>query len=219
MSIAGMDSVSSNGNPLYGTSNVLAKEDFLKLLVAQLQAQDPLKPMESTEFTAQLAQFSSLEQLSNINDNLQYLQLYQSSINNAQAVAFIGKNVEAIGNSIQLTNGVSDDMLFDLASDANAVFINIFDSSGKFIKAIESGPYNAGEQSIAWDGTDKDGNNVSDGEYDFEVVATDANGDEIQTTTFITAAVTGVTFIDGTTYLLAGDKKIPVGNVIKVHGG
>ena len=78
----------------------LGKDDFLKLFVAQLENQDPLSPMESTEFTAQLAQFSSLEQLTNANQNLEYLLMYQSSMNNAEAVNFIGNTVKASGNSI-----------------------------------------------------------------------------------------------------------------------
>ena len=75
----------------------LGKADFLNLLIAQLQHQDPLNPLESTEFTAQLAQFTSLEQLTNINTNLQQLQQYQSSMNDNQAVAFIGKVVDSKG--------------------------------------------------------------------------------------------------------------------------
>ena len=72
---------------------ILGKDDFLSLLVAQLQHQDPLNPAEGTEFTAQLAQFSSLEQLSNINDNLENMELFQTSMTNSQAVSYIGKEI------------------------------------------------------------------------------------------------------------------------------
>ena len=85
----------------------LGKDDFLKLFVAQLQNQDPLSPMESTEFTSQLAQFSSLEQLTNVNQNLDYLLMYQSSMNNAEAINFIGSTVKASGSSIGVKDGES----------------------------------------------------------------------------------------------------------------
>jgi len=115
---------------------VLGKEDFLKLLVEQLKNQDPLNPMESTEFTAQLAQFSSLEQLTNMNESLEYSQLYQSSINNAQAVGFIGKTVKATGDSINVKDGISNQIQFDLARDAETVNIHIYDSSDNLVNIL-----------------------------------------------------------------------------------
>ena len=104
----------------------LGKDDFLKLFVAQLQNQDPLSPMESTEFTSQLAQFSSLEQLTNMNQNLDYLLMYQASMNNAEAINFIGSTVKASGNSISVKDGESDQIQFDLAADAaDAMFTSM----------------------------------------------------------------------------------------------
>ena len=82
---------------------VLGKDDFLHLLITQLQNQDPLNPTDHTEFTAQLAQFSSLEQLNNVNDNLEALQNYQASTNNSQAVSLLGKEITTNGNFLQLT--------------------------------------------------------------------------------------------------------------------
>ena len=96
MTISAVDASTSQNMELTAmTSKVMDKDDFLNLLITQLQNQDPLNPTDSTEFTAQLAQFSSLEQLNNVNQNLQTLQLYQASINNAQTVSFIGKEVTA----------------------------------------------------------------------------------------------------------------------------
>lgn len=77
------------------TGKSLGKEDFLKLLTNQLRNQDPLKPMDSTAFTAQLAQFSSLEQLFNINNGIEQMLSFQGSMNNGMAVDFIGKTVAA----------------------------------------------------------------------------------------------------------------------------
>ncbi|UCF85306.1 MAG: flagellar hook assembly protein FlgD [Desulfobacteraceae bacterium] len=217
MSITGLEGVSSAANPISSPgSDFLGKDAFLYMFISQLRAQDPLNPMESTEFTAQLAQFSSLEQLNNVNANLEFLQLYQASINNSQAVSFIGKTINAFGNSTGVIDGVADQIHFELAHDANDVLVHIYDSDGNLVKTIESGTLNAGEQAVEWDGTDNEGNEVTDGTYTFEVVATDTEGNPITATTFITALVNGVSFKDGTTYLLAGDQEIPIGSVFKV---
>ena len=195
---------------------VLGKDDFLMLLVEQLKNQDPLNPMESTEFTAQLAQFSSLEQLTNMNESLQYSQLYQSSINNAQAVGFIGKTIKASGDSINVKDGMSGQIQFDLAGNAETVNIHIYDSSDNLVKTINCGALNDGEQSMAWDGTHDNGETVPDGTYTFVVSAADAGGETIEASTYITAEVTGVTFKDGNAYLLAGDIEISMSDVIEV---
>ncbi len=93
-------------------TDVLGKDDFLQLLVAQLQNQDPLKPMESTEFTAQLAQFSSLEQLYNVNENLDDLGSNQLAMNNTQTISMIGKSAWAYGNIIQKSDAIAYPDLF-----------------------------------------------------------------------------------------------------------
>ena len=217
MSIYPVDASNSNTSGVTSSKdNALGKNDFLNLLVAQLQNQDPLSPMDSTAFTSQLAEFSSLEQLSNVNENLEYLQMYQASINNAQAVSFIGKNIDALGSSIKLESGENEEIHFELSQDSSSVFINIYDETGSLVKYIENGPLGEGKQSVEWDGTDNGGNPLPEGIYKFEVMAVNANGDKVQTATYISDRVTGVTFKNGVTYLLAGGMKIPIGDVIEV---
>lgn len=217
MSITGLDPVVTTNSELFAQkTEVLGKDDFLKMLVVQLQNQDPLNPMEGTEFTAQLAQFSSLEQLNNVNENIEYLHLYQASLNNSQVVSFIGKTIKASGNSIDVTGGVSEGANFKLAGDASTVFVSIYGPAGNFVKTIEAGALAGGDHNTDWDGTDSAGNHVSDGIYTFEVVAVDVDGNTVGTTTFVTGEVSGVTFKDGTAYLLTGDRQIPVGSVIEV---
>ena len=199
--------------------STVGKDEFLTLLVTQLQYQDPLNPMEGTEFTAQLAQFSSLEQLTNVNDNLEYLQLYQASLNNAQAVNFIGKTVKASGDSVSVTGGAAEKIQFDLAGDASAAYVYVYDSAGNPVKTIECGALNAGGHSVEWDGTNDDGDGISDGAYTFDVAATDADGNTVGASKFIEAKITGVTFEEGTTCLLSGDVRIAMGDVIEVTEG
>jgi len=120
MSIIGLEPVTVDSSTFQTSEdNTLGKDDFLNLLITQLQNQDPLSPMDSTEFSAQLAQFSSLEQLSNVNENLETLLLYQGSLNNSQAVSFIGKTITASGDSVLITDGIPDNIHFELAGDAS----------------------------------------------------------------------------------------------------
>jgi len=220
MSIYPVDASNSNTSGVSTSKDsALGKDDFMNLLVAQLQNQDPLNPMDSTAFTSQLAEFSSLEQLSNVNENLENLQMYQSSINNAQAVSFIGKDIDALGDSIQLESSESEEIHFELSADSSSVFINIYDEAGSLVKNIENGLLGEGKQSVEWDGTDNNGNTLSGGNYRFEVMAVDANGDRVQTATYISDRVTGVTFKNGVTYLMAGGIQIPLGDVSEVFEG
>ena len=148
-------------------------------MITQLQNQDPLNPTDSTEFTAQLAQFSSLEQLNNVNDNLEQLQNFQASANNSQAVSLLGKEITANGNFLQLTDGEPIGCDFSLDRDAATVVVNIYDSTGGFVKAFESEDLAAGQHTLFWDGTDRNGNPAKDGNYTFEILAADANGQNV----------------------------------------
>ena len=195
---------------------VLGKDDFLLLLVTQLQNQDPLNPADHTEFTAQLAQFSSLEQLNNVNDNLEELQNYQASTNNSQAVSLLGKEITANGNFLQLIDGGPVGLDLSLSEDAATVVATIYDRSGGFVKSLENQNVVAGEQTLFWDGTDKDGNPAVDGSYTFEIQAADADGHDIKTKTFFTGTVDKVAFENNTPFLISGDQKIALGDVIQV---
>jgi len=109
----------------------------LKLFMAQMQYQNPLEPLKGTEFTAQLAQFSQLEQMWNINENLKNNQLFLDSLNNAQAVNFIGKNIKAVGNSVYLKEGDSAFIYYKLKEDAAKVFVHIYDTNGNLATTLE----------------------------------------------------------------------------------
>lgn len=194
----------------------LDKDAFLRLLTTQLQNQDPLNPTDSTEFTAQLAQFSSLEQLSNVNATLNTLKLYEASTNNAQAVGFIGKDIVANGKSIEMKGAQSVSCDYELPAAAKRVVVTIYDATGNFVRDYEKTALAAGKQSLAWDGRDRNGNPVADGAYTFEVQAVDQKGAKIDATTFSKGTVTGVTFEDGITYLVTGRNKTAIGAVTQV---
>ena len=197
-------------------SSVMDKDDFLNLLITQLQHQDPLKPTDSTEFTAQLAQFSSLEQLNNVNDNLLELQNFQASINNAQAVSLIGKDITAKGNFVQLTDDRPVGCSISLDNDAAVAVVNIYDGADEFVKAFESQNLSAGQHTLFWDGTDEHGNRAANGNYTFEAMASDAKGENIQATTYFNGTVNKVTFKNNLSYVITDNQKIALGDVVQV---
>ena len=198
------------------SQSVLGKDDFLNLLVAQLRNQDPLKPMESTEFTAQLAQFSSLEQLYNVNDNLGTLEGSQAAMHNNQAVSMIGKTAWARGSIIQKSDNAPVDLHFGLGQEASETMIYIYDAQGTYVKTISAGSMQAGSHLVPWDGTNDDGTAVPDGNYQFEVLAGGAEGNTVPSETFVVGAVTGVTFDQGTAHLQVNDLSVPLSSVVRV---
>jgi flagellar basal-body rod modification protein FlgD len=180
--------------------NSMGKEDFLRLLLKQLSHQDPLNPMDSTEFTSQLTQFSSLEQLSNIGKTLDDVLSFQQSTHNAQVTNMIGKSVKVDGNSIDL-RGLAD-VDYNLLADATQVKLTITDGSGKIVMSRDLGAQVSGSQSVIWDGKDLSGNQLPDGTYSFAIEAADINGNPVSAETSSSGVVTGVYFEDGLTYLV-----------------
>ena len=212
-----VESSSTNGAMLSTSqSKVLNKDDFLNLLIAQLQHQDPLNPADSTEFTAQLAQFSSLEQLGNVNDNLLELKNFQASINNSQAVTLIGKSITANGNSIQLGDDVPVQIDFTLEEPAAQIVVSIYDGAGNYVAELKSTDQSAGFHSLSWNGTDNDGKRLANGNYTFTIQAEDGAGQAIKATGYYSGTVDKVIYEGNTSYLISGNQKIALGNVIAV---
>ena len=217
MITSALDSTTAAGTTLPAfKSNVLDKDDFLHLLITQLQHQDPLNPTDSVEFTAQLAQFSSLEQLGNVNDNLKELKNFQASINNSQAVSLIGKDITAKGSHLRLTDARPVECQFSLDEDAAVAVISIYDHTGEFVKSFEGQKLSAGSQTMTWDGLDKNGNRMADGDYTFEILAADATGRDVGATTFNNGTVDKVIFENNQSYLVSGNQTIALGDVIQV---
>ena len=195
----------------------LDRDDFLRLLVAQLEHQDPLNPADPQEFAAQLAQFSSLEQMMNINKNLQTLTMLQASINNAQAVSIVGHEIKAVGRSISLKGGQASKIDFNLAGNAQTVQIQITDSSGVLVRTMDLGARQSGAQECQWDGRDNAGNVAADGSYTYAITASDSQGAPVAADTYTTGVVTGVVFKDGVTNLDLGGQLIALADVLEIH--
>ncbi len=219
-----VNSVNNNSlsNAVSSTSSnaSLDKNAFLKLMIEQLKSQDPLNPTDSTQFTSQLAQFSSLEQLSNINESIQNsinanLQLTQS-INNTLAPSLINKSIKLDQNTIKYSGQSNVNIGYELPSNADSVVINIYDKYGNVVKTINDAENSSGDHKLSWDFTDNNGSTVSSGTYTFDVVATDLNGEDITANAFIYGQIEAVRYTDGGTKLIVDGFEYDLSDVAEI---
>jgi len=197
----------------------MGKDDFLKLLVTQMQNQDPLNPMDNTQFVAQLAQFTSLEELHNISSGMENLAVAQYSQSSSQAVNLIGKDILAGGNWIDHQEGSSDMVEFDLAANASTITIQIEDENGTIVRTVELGGHEEGRVEWTWDGLDDDGNPMASGEYTYSVNAKDIDGEEVATQLYVQGRVKSVNFTGGIPMVVIGEREISLGDIVEVQEG
>lgn len=202
-SISGINndtSASAAADALTSTSSSqnLGKDAFLKLLVAQISHQDPLKPMDDTAFVAQLAQFSSLEQSMGINTRLDTLSAQEQGIANTQLSALVGKNVTVKGSITTLASaGIGAPVSFSLNGSAATVDVNLSDSSGRTVRTVHLPAQAAGLVRMTWDGRNDSGIALPPGAYAISVVAKDISGAPVEATQETTGVVTSVGFEQG----------------------
>ncbi|MCP3941208.1 MAG: flagellar hook capping protein [Desulfobacteraceae bacterium] len=194
------DAYKSEADKAGETSDALGKDDFLTMLVAQLENQDPLNPMDGTDFSAQLAQFSQLEQLMNLNASMTTLASSFSTESQKDMMSYIGKQVSGNVDSMQVENGGVSGGFFSLAQNAD-IIVNISDSSGKTIKTLYQGGKPPGAHLIEWDGTDADGDAVVDGTYKYSVLANTGSGYQ-EMPTSVTGVVDGIAYSNEIPYLV-----------------
>jgi flagellar basal-body rod modification protein FlgD len=169
---------------------VMGKEDFLKLLVAQLQNQDPLSPDDPTAFTAQLAQFSSLEQLTTLNASMDKLVSSNTSSQSLSTLSTIGKDVAYAGSSFNFT-GDSMQLGYKLDGAASAVTLDL-QLNGATVATLEGKGLGAGNHYMTWDGLTKDGVQAAAGNYKIVLQAKAADGKSVAASPLIRSEVTGV---------------------------
>lgn len=222
-----MEIQSTTGAAMVATSsqapeagNALGRDDFMRLLMTQMQAQDPLEPMDNTQFTAQLAQFSSLENLEAMTGSMNNMAVSQAANTSALMVSFIGKTVDVTRPEIVVEGGSAGPVGFTLPQEAASVEITIVDESGKVVRRIDAGQLGEGANEVNWDGLDDDGNPVADGTYTARVEAEDDAGEKIEASMRMGRTVTGVTFNGGVPMLmLEGDSVVSLGEVVEVTEG
>jgi flagellar basal-body rod modification protein FlgD len=211
------DYYSSAGLSAEKKNDILGRNQFLQLLVAQLQHQDPLNPLDGTDFSAQLAQFSSLEQLFNMNDSLGKIEQSLDAQKTENVLDYIGKNVTTGDNdTIFMMEGEPIAGTYTLENRAD-VTISIYDYAGFEVCSYYAGRKDPGEYSVDWNGMDNNGDIVGDGEYTYTIEGRNEQGYAVPVETHVTGTVTGVTYKNDTPFLIMGDRLVSIDSIIEVR--
>ena len=190
-------------------------DTFLKLLTAQLQNQDPLEPMDSSKFTEQLVQYSSVEQGIYTNKNLETLIALQQGGGLGSAVNYIGREVAAINSEAALSGGEAN-WSYSLPREAASVSLTVMDANGKTVFS-GTGPTTAGANAVAWDGRTNAGAAAPDGVYTLSVKALDAAGATLNTPITLKGRVDSVSTLDGEVLLNVGGVSLRLSDVTAVR--
>jgi flagellar basal-body rod modification protein FlgD len=216
--ISGLGNTSSAASPSTSDpqgSNAMGKDAFMKLLVASLQNQDPTAPNDPNQFIAQLAQFSSLEQLQTANTTLESLLTAQTSSSQFNTVNMVGKDALVQTRKATLTADGSAQLTANLSASSASTTLVVTNAAGTQVASVNLGALPAGESPVTWDGT-ANGTHVPAGDYTLTVAAADGAGKSIPVDQTARRRIDGVSFKGGSAVLLMGTDQVPLANVLEV---
>jgi len=200
------------------SNRALGESDFMTLLITQLQNQDPLSPMEGTEFATQLAQFSSLDEAKKTTAGITELQNYLNSLNNFSSLSLLGKDIEFDGNTLFHEEGTGTEISFNLPTVAD-VSIRIYDEAGNLVSSqLQSPAMQPGRQTLEWNGRDDTGLVLPTGNYLYELDALDSATNGPVTASLIQRGmVDEVAFQNGVSMLRVDDRWIPLSDIQSIY--
>jgi flagellar basal-body rod modification protein FlgD len=214
-----VDSVSgsSNTSALSGSRTTIAEnfDTFLNILTTQLKNQNPLDPLDTNQFTAQLVQFTGVEQQLKTNEFLESLLQTTQSTGKTDAVSYIGREITAAGTTAELKNGGATWAFNAEAQVANAT-VTIKNANGRVVYT-EAGSLDKGPGNFLWTGKGSDGNTQPDGTYTIEIKGTNLSGNTIKVSTSTVGIVTAVDFSGAQPILTVGTSKILLSDVTNVR--
>jgi flagellar basal-body rod modification protein FlgD len=194
-------------------------DTFLTLLTTQLKNQDPLSPMDSTQFTQQMVQMTGVEQQLLTNDLLSKL-VANSNSGISTAVSLIGKEVRAVSDTAALQGGKAD-WVYDLDQDAQEVKVEVVDATtGATVHSstLSGDALKAGEHTFTWDGKDRSGRALPNGgSYKLRITTKDTTGETIPTAVYIQGVVSGVEQADGQTLLTINGARVTWDKVASIY--
>jgi len=207
-------------SPAAGTSSTAQQElagnfdTFLKLLTTQLQNQDPTAPMDSSQFTQQLVEFSQVEQQIDTNTNLKSLITLGQNQTSSYAMSYLGKNVVMTNGQQALSNGTAD-WTYGLNNDAASTTLTVTNSSGKIVYSAP-GATGAGTHDFPWNGQDNNGNHLPDGTYTLGVSSVASDGSAVTTSVASKGLVSGIDMSGTSPQLVIGTMEVPLTNATLV---
>ena len=190
-------------------------DDFLSLLTIQLQNQDPLSPMDTTEFTNQLVAFAGVEQQINSNEKLDALVNFGLANVNTQALGYVGLQANYQATELYYDGERPVDISYVVDGTAVEADIRIVNENGETVRIIP-GETGAGRKDFVWDGLEDNGQPAEEGTYQVRVDAINSDGTPLNSQILVSGIVRGVESQDGRALLLIGERAVPIGNVINV---
>lgn len=197
-------------------SDSLGKDDFLKLMMAQMTHQDPLNPMDSKGMMNQLTAMGSLEQLMNINKGVDRLNKVQGDIARSSAFSFLDKDVTARGGLVKVTDGNPPGMQYSIPRDAESVQVFVSDANGKPVRTLDLGAQGPGSHSVTWDVRDDKGKPVPDGPYHYTVSAVTSDKQELPVQLYTRGKVSGLRFENGHHMLKVNGENVDIKDVVEM---
>ena len=198
-----------------GANTKLGKDAFLKLLVAQMQNQDPLNPQSNEEFVAQLSQFTQVEQLMDLSTQFDGMYLAMNSVNNTSMTQLLGKEVIALGDQFYHDGGDTE-LHYNAAANTQGSKLTIYDESGSVVWSGAGGALTEGEGSITWDGKNMDGRELPPGKYRFSLSGFDGNGDIVDIQELMVGLVDGMSYETGVPLPSIHDIEFSLGQIMRV---
>ncbi len=219
LDISRLQSLGIATQPRTQESSELGQDDFLRIMLAQLENQDPTSPLEGNEFLSQITQFSIAEGVSGLNDSFSNLTNSLTSNQALQASALVGRSVLVPGDTAELSEGRTLQGRATLLEGANSVTVDIFNQGGELVNTLHLGPQSAGNVDFTWDGLTNGGTPAEQGAY--RVIArANVGGTEQALSTLISARVDSVTLQNGGGSLevnLAGIGPVSFSSVVEIR--
>ncbi len=187
-----LKSIGVSAKPQAKATDQLGQQDFLKLMTAQIQQQDPFKPAENGDFLSQIAQFGTVDGIKNLEKSFSD---FASSINSSQAVqasSLVGRSIVVSSDSFSFTPGKNANLQVDVSNSSTSVTVDIMDNNGQVLKTINLGQQSKGNVDFSWDGTLDNGTTVPAGTYMLKARAL-IGGQTVAMQTSVTEKVDSVT--------------------------
>lgn len=219
MAVSGVSNAPSTSTaPATRGSQELGKDQFMRLMLTQMQNQDPTAPVDNQQMIAQMAQFSTLELMQRTEQIMSSQLMAQAAANQQQAIGLVGKNVVTKADSIELSStGERPEISMQLPERSSALTVTIVDKEGREVRHINAGVQDAGPFAVPWDGRDDNGNPLPDGEYTVKVNAINSQGKDMGVEPESVFHVDGIVFKDGIARIRAGDRLLSMSDIVEVR--